>query len=211
MEEVIGAAYSKELDLKANLKVSKFQAEGLNVRGRSEKREGNQNRNGGKSKGRSRSKSRNRRTCWLCNKEGHIKRFCPQKMAGKDSDSGDEAHFSDGYRSEDANVLTASIDDPMDEWVMDSGCTFHMSPRKDWFFNLKMEHAGQVLMGNNNSCKIEGIGCIKIKLKDGSIKVLSNVRYIPDLKRNLLSLGVVSARGHCYWVRRRNYIDRRQD
>ena len=50
LEEVISAAYSKELDLKANFKVSRSQAEGLTARGRPEKRNGQPDKHG-KSRG----------------------------------------------------------------------------------------------------------------------------------------------------------------
>ena len=59
----MGAAYSKALDLKGNGNHIKQHGEGLNVRGRSKKREGNQNK-----RGKSRSKSRGRKACCACNK-----------------------------------------------------------------------------------------------------------------------------------------------
>ena len=46
LEEVMGAAYSMELDLKPNDKPIKQHGEGLNIHGRFDKREGNQNKRG---------------------------------------------------------------------------------------------------------------------------------------------------------------------
>ena len=46
-------------------------------------------------------------------------------------------------------------------------------------------------MGNNNGCKIVGIGTIKIKMFDGVIRTLHGVRHAPELKRNLISLGML--------------------
>ena len=48
---------------------------------------------------------------------------------------------------------------------------------------------GNVLMGNNQSCKIEGIDTISMKMFDGIVRTLKDVRYIPTLKRNLVSHG----------------------
>ncbi|XP_042038209.1 uncharacterized protein LOC121784097 [Salvia splendens] len=45
-----------------------------------------------------------------------------------------------------------------------------------------------VLLGNNHVCNVRGIGTVKLKMHDGSIKLLSEVRYIPEIKRNLVSL-----------------------
>lgn len=43
---------------------------------------------------------------------------------------------------------------------------------------------------------VKGVGDIKLKLHDGSVKILPEVRYIPSLKRNLISLGMLEARGY---------------
>ena len=74
-----------------------------------------------------------------------------------------------------------SSEDPKDQWILDSGCTFHMTPRLDWLFNYKPQNHGKVLMGNNQACDVLGSGSIKIRLKDGSHKIITEVRYIPAL------------------------------
>nr|GEW35058.1 retrovirus-related Pol polyprotein from transposon TNT 1-94 [Tanacetum cinerariifolium] len=55
--------------------------------------------------------------------------------------------------------------------------------------------SGSVQLGDNKECKIRGIGKVKIQLRDGSSFVLHNVMYIPELKRNLISLGTLEKRG----------------
>ena len=59
-----------------------------------------------------------------------------------------------------------------DEWILDSGCTYHMCPNKGWFSNFKELDGGVVSMGNNNACKTMGIGTIQLKNHDDSIQVL---------------------------------------
>ena len=81
------------------------------------------------------------------------------------------------------------------EWVMDSACTFHMCPKKEWFYNLVESKVGSVRMGNNQTCEISGIGQIKLKLHDGMVRVLNVVLYVPDLKSNLISLGSLESKG----------------
>ena len=81
-EEVIGATYSKELDLRVNGKQTKSIAEGLNVRGRSERRENTNNRGKNKSRSKSRSKPRTNKTCWFYKKKCHFRRDCPQGKTG---------------------------------------------------------------------------------------------------------------------------------
>ena len=43
-------------------------------------------------------------------------------------------------------------------------------------------------MGNNMSCKVIGIGTMRIKMHDEGIRILTKGRHIPDLKKNLISL-----------------------
>ena len=62
-----------------------------------------------------------------------------------------------------------STESTHDSWVMDLGCTYHMTPREDWFINLRPAE-GSVILGDGKTCRIEGIGTVKFMLKDGSIK-----------------------------------------
>ena len=43
-------------------------------------------------------------------------------------------------------------------------------------------------MGNNTVCKIVGIDNIPMRIFYGQVRTLTNVRHIPDLRKNLLSL-----------------------
>lgn len=53
-------------------------------------------------------------------------------------------------------------------------------------------------MRNNNICNVVGIGSVSLKMRDVSIKLLQNVRHVPNLKRNLISLGMLDAIGCTY-------------
>lgn len=48
-------------------------------------------------------------------------------------------------------------------------------------------------MGNDISCKIEGIGTIKIKMLDGTFQALTEVPHVPELSKNMISLGCLDA------------------
>ncbi|KAL5576887.1 hypothetical protein UlMin_018586 [Ulmus minor] len=86
-------------------------------------------------------------------------------------------------------VLAVTTQEYKQEWILDSGCTFHMCPTRDWFKEDKEIDGGKVLMGNNIPCQIVGIGNISIRMFDGSVKILSGVRHVPNLHRNLISIG----------------------
>ena len=50
-------------------------------------------------------------------------------------------------------------------------------------------------MGNNKACTIAGKGHIKIRMHDGVVWTLCDVIYIPELKKNLISLDTLHAKG----------------
>ena len=53
-------------------------------------------------------------------------------------------------------------------------------------------------MGNNASCKVAGIGTVRIKMFDAIVHALGDVIHIPDLERNLISLSTLDAKGYKY-------------
>jgi hypothetical protein len=50
-------------------------------------------------------------------------------------------------------------------------------------------------MGNDMACKIVGIRTIKIKMHDGIVRTLTEVRHVPGLKKNLISTGALDTIG----------------
>ena len=70
-----------------------------------------------------------------------------------------------------------------------------MCPHKSLFINFQPISSGKVLMGNDIACQMMGIGSVKLRLHDGRVRELTDVRYVPDLKRNLISLGTLDQNG----------------
>ena len=50
-------------------------------------------------------------------------------------------------------------------------------------------------MGDDHPCIMEGVGTIQIKMFDVMIRELKEVRYVPQLKRNLISVGALEKLG----------------
>nr|GEX00331.1 retrovirus-related Pol polyprotein from transposon TNT 1-94 [Tanacetum cinerariifolium] len=63
-------------------------------------------------------------------------------------------------------------------------------------FNKLVPDLSNIELGDNRECKIRGIGKVMVQLKDGSSFVLQNVKYILELKRNLISLGTLKKEGY---------------
>ena len=50
-------------------------------------------------------------------------------------------------------------------------------------------------MGDDRPYNIKGIGTVHILMFDGMVRELKNVRYVPQLKRNLISVSALKALG----------------
>ena len=104
--------------------------------------------------------------------------------------------MQDGYDSSDVLVVSTSESDK--SWILDSGCSFHMTPNRDWFESFEQLKGGQFILRNNKCYEIKRIGTVRLKLHDGAERVLQEVRFIPGLKRNLISLGTLDQKGYSY-------------
>ena len=166
---------------------------GLFASGRSQNRNWNNNGSKTKYKSKSRSKLRTRgKKCFYRQKEGHfIKDQYKKKREDKEKAQGDGDLAIVSSGNEEGEVLTVSLSDNNGKWVLDSGCTYHMCPNQEWFQFYNKINSGQVLLGNNMACKVVAIGNVRIQLHDGTVKVLSGVRHVPELKRNLISLAML--------------------
>ena len=69
---------------------------------------------------------------FLYHKEGHLRKHYPEREKDQEGFSNfDSATISNGYES--SEVLTVSTARVNNEWIMDSGCTFYMTPKKEYF------------------------------------------------------------------------------
>ncbi|KAF5451064.1 hypothetical protein F2P56_031363, partial [Juglans regia] len=128
-------------------------------------------KNKGKSRGSSQTTfSKKNVKCHYCHKFGHYKNECPKLKNREDGTSSSNAVSVADDRSNDLDLVLAISDSNSrfsDKWVMDSACTFHMCPKKDWFINYESVNGGSVLLGNDMACRIAGIGSVRIKMFDG--------------------------------------------
>ena len=84
---------------------------------------------------------------------------------------------------------------------MDTGATYHVCPNRDWFTSFEKLEGCSVVMGDDHPCIMEGVGTIPIRMFDGMVWELTGVRYVPQMKRNLISLGTLEASGMMISVR----------
>ena len=75
-----------------------------------------------------------------------------------------------------------------------------MCPHKHWFVTYEKKFSGNVHMGNDAPSKFIGIGYVQIKMHDGVVRTLTEVRHVLELKKNLVFVGVMDSKGFSCWV-----------
>ncbi|KAE8697637.1 putative tRNA ligase [Hibiscus syriacus] len=177
---------------KEDRRVNLQQAEALTtmttMRGRSTERGQSSSHKYGISK----SRSKKNLKCYNCGKNGHLKKDCwslnknsnPQGNTANTSDDGD-ALCCEASTTVEGRKRFADI------WLIDSGATYHMTSRKEWFHHYEPVSGGFVYSCNDHALEIIGVGTIKLKMYDGTIKVVRDVRHVKGLKKNLLSYGLL--------------------
>jgi len=84
-------------------------------------------------------------------------------------------------------------------WIADSGATFHMAYDRKMFTTLDEKRGGELItLADNRQVKSMDIGSVSEKAWVGSgwqDLMITNVRWVPDLKKILFSLIAVMDRG----------------
>ncbi|KAI3767934.1 hypothetical protein L2E82_18363 [Cichorium intybus] len=96
--------------------------------------------------------------------------------------------------SED-DALICCVENSIESWIMDSGASFHASHSREVMQNFR-QYKGKVRLADNKSLDITGVGDVVLKTTLGTDWTLKNVKFIPDLKRMLISVGQLDDEGH---------------
>lgn len=59
-----------------------------------------------------------------------------------------------------------------------------------------MKEGGVIRLGNNKACKFHGISTVTLKMFDGNEFFLRSVRYVPELKQDLLLISMFGDLGY---------------
>ncbi|RVX16420.1 Retrovirus-related Pol polyprotein from transposon TNT 1-94 [Vitis vinifera] len=164
----------------------------LETRGRGNNKNSNQGRSNSRNSNRNRSKSRSGQQiqCWNCGKTGHFKRQCKSPKKKNEDDS------ANAVTEEVQDALLLAVDSPLDDWVLDSGASFHTTPHREIIQNYVAGDFGKVYLADGSALDVVGLGDVRISLPNGSIWLLEKVRHIPDLRRNLIYVGQLDDEGH---------------
>ncbi|RVX04508.1 Retrovirus-related Pol polyprotein from transposon TNT 1-94 [Vitis vinifera] len=119
-----------------------------------------------------------------------------RRDAGETSGSGSALNLETRGREEVQDALLLAVDSPLDDWVLDSGALFHTTPHREIIQNYVAGDFGKVYLADGSALNVVGLGDARISLPNGSVWLLEKVRHIPDLRRNLISVGQLDDEGH---------------
>lgn len=148
------------------------------------------------------SKSRKDFICFHFNKIGHKKseyRVFKRKQNGErvnDKEKINVATMVDGdvciiCHSDIVNLTCQDT-----HQVVDFGASHHVTSGCDCFSSYTIDHFGHVKMGNDAECKIIGMGDVRLDTNTRCKLILKNVRHIPDIRLNLISIDVLYEEGY---------------
>ena len=126
--------------------------------------------------------------CNKCNQLGHEAIICRNQSEQQDVDAQianeeeDVLFVATGFCS---NISSAS-------WLIDSGCTNHMTHDKELFKEWRTTDIKRVRIGNG---AVKGKGTVAITSYKG-IKIITDVLFVPEIDQNLLSVGQLLEKGY---------------
>ena len=154
-----------------------------------------------------------KRECYNCKSTEHMIRDCPKPRQGKQRGRGrgrgqqrshsHKANVSETSAqndSEEYGFSTGDNPDLVQEWLMDSGATRHMTPDKAVFKTYTpLDKPEKVMIADGRSVDAIAKGNIPITVRVNRrvtrTAILYDVLHVPDLKQNLFSVKSATDRG----------------
>jgi hypothetical protein len=143
--------------------------------------------------------------CFKCDKYGHVSRNCPTRNKGRQHASTSNVDPEPHQRDEDIkdesfffiSSLSGTVLRDNDIWLIDSGASRHMLGYKEHITDLvEKESRLHVLLGDNSIYTMKGVGTSTFQLDSDIPLQLSEVLYVPGMKRNLVSIYALEDKGY---------------
>ncbi|KAE8720906.1 tir-nbs resistance protein [Hibiscus syriacus] len=165
---------------------------------------------GGASKNRGNSRKFDGK-CYNCGKMGHMAKDCWTKKKPVESNtatSSSKEYSEDDWdtealfaKEEEELALTVTTPERIDyknDWIVDSGCSNHMTGDKQKLQNLSEYNGGRVVVTADNSrLPITHIGKTVVTPRYNSNQMqLQDIYHVPRMKKILLSVAQLTSSGH---------------
>lgn len=126
-------------------------------------------------------------SCFKCRKTGHFIKDCPKNVNKKNPKTN-----TDNSKA----LLTAlSANISSTSWYIDSGATGHMCHDRSVMSDFVSDKTLEVKVANGDKLLTAGQGTVRVQMKNGNVKTISNVYFVPNLTANLLSVSEMVRKG----------------
>eukprot|EP00253_Pinus_taeda_P019375 PITA_19375 len=96
-----------------------------------------------------------------------------------------------------AALSTTAPPDSLGSWLIDSGASRHFTGYKESLSNLiENETNLEIVFGDNAKYPMKGVGNVTLQLNQGNTIHLQEVLYVPNLKKNLVSVSAMEDKGY---------------
>ncbi|XP_071694471.1 uncharacterized protein [Rutidosis leptorrhynchoides] len=130
--------------------------------------------------------------CFNCDQLGHRADQCtkPKKYTSKQANMVDDADSLVAMVS-DLTIIVSEVNlvgSNTREWWVDTGATHHVCADQSLFNTFKeVSSADKLFIGNSAIADIKGEGNVILKMTSGKKLTLTNVLYVPEIRKNLVS------------------------
>lgn len=141
--------------------------------------------------------------CYNCNQYGHRAAECRQSkkkqnqadvnVASGQTSSGFCAGFYGGFCSGFSSGVFNK-----DDWLIDSGASYHMTPRSDWIKDKYKHSISEITVANDMKLNVTSAGKVVMKIEhsdSSDFLPINGVLHVPDLSANLLSVSQIVSKG----------------
>eukprot|EP00253_Pinus_taeda_P002148 PITA_02148 len=136
--------------------------------------------------------------CFHCHEVGHYASNFPRRKSKKGFEEGSKGEALASKFELDFTLFTYMVSSMVGSgWFLDSGTSFHMTGDKSLFSTLE-EKDIQILiaMGNDQKYSVSGVGIVIFQREHGYRLTLTDFKYVPRLKRNLVPIAMLEDRGY---------------
>jgi hypothetical protein len=83
-----------------------------------------------------------------------------------------------------------------DTWYIDSGASHHMTAVHEHLMDLTQCGDAEVVLGDDREVKVAGCGTVSFQRESLPPMILTEVLYVPGLKKNLVSVSTIEEKGY---------------
>ena len=136
--------------------------------------------------------------CFNCHEMGHYATNCPSKKSKKGSSEGSEGEALASQFEMEFTLIACMVSSMMGcVWYLDSGASFHMTSDKNLFSALEEKDLKMhIEMGDDGRYSVSGVGMVAFQREHGAPLTLTDVMYVPRLKKNLVSVTMLEEKGY---------------